>query len=100
MTDLTEEEREAYAEPGTFLRKMIDDGIVPWPTREELIHEDMTLAFLSGVDLTVGGVTAMMEAVEDAARSAQDARSRPSTSPTASLSSSTRPDAPHDIKRK
>jgi hypothetical protein len=53
VTALTPEEREKYAKPGTLLRKMLDDGVVPWPTREELIYEVRYAKALGIMDIGV-----------------------------------------------
>lgn len=76
MTELTPEEREEYAPPGTYLRRMLDQEVVPWPTREELEYENVKLALLRGEEVTIGTVTLRMEALEGSPRSPKDARTR------------------------
>src|SRR5688572_27041757 len=47
-TSLSPEERDAYAPPTSVLRQMLDEGDVPWPTKEEVAYEDLALKLLSG----------------------------------------------------
>lgn len=55
-TPLSDREREQYAKPGTLLKKMLDDGTVDWPTREELEYENLAIRLLSGewVEIPLG----------------------------------------------
>lgn len=63
MTALTPEEREQYAKPGTLLRKMLDDEVVPWPTKEELAYE---VIYGKMLEVNVGTLLGLMEGVANA----------------------------------
>jgi hypothetical protein len=66
-TPLSDDERESYAPKGGLLRKLLDDEMAPWPTREEVAYEDAALELLSGRNATLplgqkaGGRLAAME---------------------------------------
>jgi hypothetical protein len=36
---LSVEERDLYARPGTLLRQVLDEGVLPWPTRFQAMVE-------------------------------------------------------------
>lgn len=65
MTDLTTDERDAYATPGTLLRRALDDGIVPWPTREEAEVERVRIdLLLNGTATLADGTVITIEMTE------------------------------------
>lgn len=52
-TPLTPEEQEAYAPPASVMRKMIESGLIEYPTREEKAYEDLAVDLLNGKWVTI-----------------------------------------------
>lgn len=57
-TELTPDERDAYAAPGTYLRACLDSGVVPWPaTRDDARRELLLNDILAVGEGTLGDET-------------------------------------------
>lgn len=52
-TPMTDEQREAYAPPGTVLRSLLDNGTCWWPTVEEAERERSTLDLIRDGKVTL-----------------------------------------------
>lgn len=52
-TPMTDAERDAYAVPGTLLRRLLDDDVVPWPTVEEAAYEKTIIGIIERGEITL-----------------------------------------------